>query len=293
MSKAELEGVTVFKVMSEPYTREDLMEMDPTCLRALLRERTHHSIECELYPILLGRKELPKSFGLQVELILDVWQERGLTMEGDDLDWVMENVQAARTLRSGGKPELACDLPAPFDEQEMQVVKKLIWERRSIRDWVQGKQVPEEMITKVLEAGRAAPTGCNLSPVRFVVIRDVKEAKMVWSDIPTPMDSCVLIVICYDERIYSTVAHDKLVKHNLMLDCAAAGDHMLLMAHAIGLGGVWLSCTEKTANNFQTKYGLPPYIKQCMHVAIGWTAVGSIKSKRLPLEEMVIAGAGS
>ena len=293
MSKAELEGVTVFKVMSEPYTREDLMGMDMTCLRALLRERTHHSIECELYPILLGRKDLPKSFGLQVELILDVWQERGLPMEGDDFDWVMDNVGAARALRAGDKPELACDLPAPFDEQEMQIIHKLIWGRRSTRDWVADKEVPDRMINKILEAGRAAPTGCNLCPVRFVVIRDVKKAKMVWSDIPTPMNSCVLIVICYDERIYETVGHDKLVKHNLMLDCAAAGDHMLLMAHALGLGGVWLSCTEKTANTFQTKYGLPPHIKQCMHVAIGWTAMGSIKSKRLPLKEMVIDGLSS
>ena len=116
MPKPELDGITVFKVMSDSYTRADLLEMDPVLLRSLLRERTHHSIECELYPILLGRKSLPKSFGLQVELILDVWQERGLSMEGDDLDWVMENVEAARQLRTGDKPEIVSDLPRPFDD---------------------------------------------------------------------------------------------------------------------------------------------------------------------------------
>ena len=171
MTKPELEGVTVFKIMEEPYTRDDLMEMEPSLLRSLLRERTHHSIECELYPILLGRKDLPQSFGLQVELILDVWQERGLSMEGDDFDWVMENVEAARALRSGQKPELAYDLPAPFDDEEMGVVHKLIWERRSVRDWIEGKKVPGWMITRILEAGRAAPTGCNLSPVRWLRLR--------------------------------------------------------------------------------------------------------------------------
>jgi nitroreductase len=290
MSKPELDGITVFKVMSEPYTRADLEEMDPVLLRSLLRERTHHSIECELYPILLGRKEMPESFGLQVELILDIWQGRGLSMEGDDLDWVMENVEAARRLRAGEKPEIDSELPRPFEDKELEVVRKLIWERRSIRDWVTGKEVPEWMINRILEAGRAAPTGCNLSPVRFVVIREMEKAKMVWSDIPTPMDSCTLIVICYDQRVYETVGHDKLVKHNLLLDCGAAGDHMLLMAHALGLGGVWLSCTEKTAGVFQRKYGLPPYIKQGLHIAVGWTAIASIKSKRLPLGQMVIEG---
>ena len=65
MTKSELEGVTVDKVLSRPYTREDLMAMEPVCLRALFRERVHHTIEVELYPILLGRKKMPKKFGLQ------------------------------------------------------------------------------------------------------------------------------------------------------------------------------------------------------------------------------------
>jgi nitroreductase len=111
---------------------------------------------------------------------------------------------------------------------------------------------------------------------------------MVWSDIPTPMDSCVLIVICYDTRVYETIGHDQLVPHNMLYDAAAAADHMCLMAHALGLGAVWLSCTEKTANRFQRKYGLPDYIKQALHIAVGWTSIGSVKSLRMPLSQMVI-----
>ena len=52
----ELDGITVFKIGEDPYTREDLMNMEPVCLRALLRERVHHTIEVEIYPIVLGRK---------------------------------------------------------------------------------------------------------------------------------------------------------------------------------------------------------------------------------------------
>jgi len=144
------------------------------------------------------------------------------------------------------------------------------------------------MIEEILEAGRAAPTGCNLDILRFIVIKNPQEAKMVWSDIPTRMNECVLIVICYDSRIYKTVGHDQLVPHNQSYDAAAAGDHMCLMAHALGLGAVWLSCTEKTAKVFKEKYGLPDYIHQAMHLAVGWTAIGSIKSLRMPLKEMMI-----
>jgi len=75
---------------------------------------------------------------------------------------------------------------------------------------------------------------------------------------------------------------------DLLYDAAAAADHMCLMAHALGLGAVWLSCTEKTADRFERKYGLPDYIKQALHIAVGWTSIGSVKSLRMPLSEMVI-----
>jgi nitroreductase len=284
----KLKGVTVFRIGGDDYTREDLMEMDPVCLRALFRERVHHTIEVEIYPILLGKKELPTNFGLSTELILDVWKARGFSDDGEDFQWGKKYMELAAKMRTGEKVEIEEALPAPFTEEEMAVVRKLLWERRSVRDWLPDKPVPDEMIEQILEAGRAAPTGCNLDIVRFIVIKDPKKAKMVWSDIPTPTNQCVLIVICYDTRVYETVGHDKLVPHNMLFDCAAAGDHMCLLAHALGLGAVWLSCTEKTARTFQKKYGLPDYIRQALHIAIGWTAIGSIKSLRMPLSEMII-----
>jgi len=293
MKKTNLDKITVFRVGGEPYTREDLMKMDPVCLRALFRERVHHTIEVEIYPVLLGRKKMPKDFGLQTELILDVWKARGYSDEDEDFQWGKNYIELAGKMRSGEKIEIEESLPTPFTEVEMAVVRKLIWERRSVRDWVPDKPVPEEMIQEILEAGRAAPTGCNLDIVRFIVIRDTETAKMVWSDIPTPMNSCVLIVICYDTRVYETIGHDKLVPHNMLYDAAAAGDHMCLMAHALGLGAVWLSCTEKTANRFQKKYGLPEYIKQALHIAVGWTAIGSVKSLRMPLSQMMIQRSSS
>jgi nitroreductase len=221
-------------------------------------------------------------------LILDVWKARGFDDHDEDFQWGKKYMDLASRMRAGERVEIEEVLPEPFTEKEMAVVRKLIWERRSVRDWVVDKPVPDEMIEQLLEAGRAAPTGCNLDIVRFIVIRDPEEAKLVWSDIPTPMDQCVLIVICYDTRIYEVTGQDELVPHNMLYDCAAAGDHICLMAHALGLGAVWLSCTEKTADRFQRKYGLPEYIKQALHIAVGWTAAGSIKSLRMPLNEMMI-----
>jgi nitroreductase len=270
------------------YTKEDLMKMDPVCLRALFRERVHHTIEVELYPILLGNKKMRAKFGRQPQLLLDVWKERGLPDDEPDLEWGKKYLKIAEKLREGKKIAIKESNPVGFNENEIEVVRKLMWERRSIRDWVAGKEIPDQMIEKILDAGKAAPTGCNLEIVRFVVIKDPEEAKMVWSDIPTPMDQCVLIVVCYDRRIYETLGHNRLVPHNQLLDCAAAADHMCLMAHALGLGAVWLTRTEKTAQTFKKKYGLPDYIEPALHIAVGWSAMGTIKSGRMPLSEMLI-----
>lgn len=270
------------------YDRKDLMEMDPVCLRALFRERVHHTIEVDIYPILLGQKKARPHMGREPEMILDVWRERGLPEEGPDLEWGKTYISCAQKLREGKKIDISEPEPAAFESGEMQTVRRLIWERRSIRDWIPGKKVPEETIDQILEAGRAAPTGCNLNIVRFIVIEDPEEARMVWSDIPTPMDRCVLIVVCYDKRVYKTVGHDRLVPHNQLMDCAAAADHMCLMAHALGLGAVWLTRTEKTARVFKEKYGLPGYIEPALHIALGWPAVGTLKSARMPLKDMMI-----
>jgi len=291
LHKAAASGLTVRWIYGE-YTREDLMKMDPVCLRALFRERIHHTIEVEIYPILLGKKKGSAHFGLQPQLILDVWKSRGFDDGDPDFQWGKKYLDLAARIRQGEKVEMQAALPEPFTKEEMAVVHKLIWKRCSVRDWVPGKTVPDEWIEQILEAGRAAPAGCNLDIVRFIVVRDRPTAKMIWSDIPTPMDSCTLIVICYDKRIYETVGHDRLVPHNMLYDCAAAGDHMCLMAHALGLGAVWLSCTQKTAATFKKHFGLPDYIEQALHLAVGYTAIGSIKSERMPLKEMMITKGG-
>jgi len=52
-------------------------------------------------------------------------------------------------------------------------VERVILERRSNRKY-KDKQVPEELVRRVLEAGRFAPSAGNSQPWRFMVIRDRK-----------------------------------------------------------------------------------------------------------------------
>ena len=286
------QNIVVKPFASTGFSRLDLMTMEPELLRALLRERVHHTIEVPLYSILAkGQPHEISNFGNQPEIILEVWYERGFSENEPDIQWAIENLNLALKIRQGEIINFPNPLPVPFTEDEMKVVNKLLYGRSSCRDWLD-KPVPEEMIQQILEAGRAAPIGCNLNEIRFLVLRDPTEHKMIWSDISTK--NSVIIVICVDQRIPKIVSQDKYVPQNPAYDAAAAADHMLLMAHALGLGGVWLSktaqteFTEDTGKQFSVAYGLPDYIDVALHIAVGWPAIGAIKSQRMPLSEMII-----
>lgn len=275
------------------YTRDDLMKMEPVVLRSLLHERTHHNIEVSLYPTLLrgGDRNIP-GFGEQAKLVFDVWRERGLPEDAPDIEWVKTYLALAEKVRAGEKVTLKQSLPKPFTKRDMTVVNRLIYERRSTRNWT-GEPVPDEMIEEILEAGRAAPNSCNLNHLRFIVLREPEEKKMIWSDLSTQKASAI-IVICHDKRVPEAVGHSILSPQNAGFDAAAAADHMLLMASALGLGACWLTSqkasakTKDTAQIFKQKYGLPDYIEVDLHIAIGWPAIGTIKTSRMSLKDMML-----
>jgi nitroreductase len=271
------------------YGVDDMRGMDEVSLRGLLHERVHHAIEVPIYPTVLRWKGAPiAGFGLQAQAVYDVWKERQLPEDDEDILWVKRYLAIAQQVRRGEKPEFDETPSAPFTTEEMATVHKLIWGRRSARGGWADRAVPEEMILQILEAGRAAPIGCNLGEVRFIVLRPPDETKMIWSDVST--ENAVIIVICYDTRPSRAVGQDRpeSVPQNRGYDCAAAGDHMLLMVHALGLSGVWLSRSERTAAQFKDRYGLPDHIDVAMHIAFGWPLMGTIKSARVPLDYMMI-----
>jgi len=65
-------------------------------------------------------------------------------------------------------PEQENELPQSEDWNQ---VEKVILERRSVRIY-KDKQVPENLLRRILEAGRYAPSQGNFQPWRFIVIRD-------------------------------------------------------------------------------------------------------------------------
>ena len=144
---------TKVKLTFVEYTKEDLQSLEPEELGGLLRERVHHNIEVPLYPTLMRGKAQPiEGFGLQAQLVFDVWQERGLPEDTPDIEWAKRYLDIAAKIRAGETVLLDEPLPTPFTDEEMATVHKLIYGRRSIRDWLD-KEVPDEMVDQILDAG--------------------------------------------------------------------------------------------------------------------------------------------
>ena len=49
--------------------------------------------------------------------------------------------------------------------------RALVEQRRSIRGYDEGREVPEELITAILDCARWAPSGGNGQPWEFIVVR--------------------------------------------------------------------------------------------------------------------------
>ncbi len=153
-------------------------------------------------------------------------------------------------------------------------IKKAIEERRTIRRFKPDVPVPQELILELLEAARLAPSGSNLQPWRFIVVKDEETRKKIAEiagNQPFLKEAPVLIVCCGDlralkdrpralrelvnlgalervpsemldevikmgEQMYGTELHIRGIVSNCYISIA----FMVLQAMELGLGTAWI-----------------------------------------------------
>jgi nitroreductase len=275
--------VEEFKVHG--YNLNQLQNMKKDNLRAILHERTHHTIEVYIYRILNGTYEMPNDFGIVAEKLLEIWKKKGYSLEPPDIQWCIKYIDAARRLREGKDALLEITPRENFTDDEVSTIERLIYGRKSIRQF-KSKPVPDHMINRILKAGLYAPHGCNVGCTRFLVLKDANEQQLVRSDIP--IENCVMIVVLQELSMYHTLRFEKYVPQNLYYDAAAAADHICLMSHALGLGSCWLTHGEETQKRLREYFDLSPTMTSRNHIIIGWPDEDTLKSERMSLEEAIL-----
>jgi Nitroreductase len=151
----------------------------------------------------------------------------------------------------------------------MEEALKPILERRSCRSYTD-QPVSDEALYKLLRAGMAAPSAMNSQPWEFIVLRDdgikaaVSRVGPHWGMLKTaPLG---ILVLANLEGYRATR------KEFFVQDCSASTQNILLAAHAMGLGGVWLGLYphEDRMEEVRRICGIPQAVIPVTLVSIGY-----------------------
>jgi nitroreductase len=151
-------------------------------------------------------------------------------------------------------------------ESENPVIDAIL-KRRSIRRY-SGKPVNKSMIMELLTAGMYAPSARNEQPWHFMVIDDrnlLDRIREIHPYASMLSGASLAILVCGDE-------HLELSKGYWSVDCAAATQNILLAAHALGLGAVWLGVypREERQSGIRELFDLPKNIQPFSLISVGY-----------------------
>lgn len=158
-----------------------------------------------------------------------------------------------------------------------------ITQRRSVRSY-SPREVEEEKLQQVLEAGRLAPSARNIQEARFVVVKDADlRARLVEAANGQRFvgEAPVVIVACAASRDHvMSCGHP-----SHLVDVAIAIDHMTLTARELGLGTCWIGAFNQ--DKVRTVLGIPASVEIIELLPLGYPTGWPAATSRLPLDEVV------
>ena len=147
--------------------------------------------------------------------------------------------------------------------------------RRSVRKF-ERKNVPADVMRKLIELGGLAASGMNVQPIKYIIAAGEKADEIFphtrWAGYLKGKGSP-----SFDERPYAfiLVLNDlNLRKSGYELDAGAAVQNILVAAHAMGLGTCWLGAIDY--DEISSLVGLTDDYKLISAVAVGYPAQKSV-----------------
>ena len=265
-------------------TDEDFLAMDEVEFRARVRERSHHLLEIQLYSAAYRNEKLRETQPDYARHLLELWEKKGLSKELPEYRYTSFLIASAEKLIKGERVDLSAFAPVPVTKEMEENFFTIVKDRRSVREF-KDADVPDEVIDKVLEAGLWAAHGCNVQSIRYIVVKEKNEPKLFrGSDVP---GGPVHLVILQDMRCYRANSFTPL--RNQLLDAGAAGQNIVLAAHAAGLEGVWLTFSESMCKRLKERFELPDYVRLVTYVDVGYGDQTPYAPQRWEVKDTILA----
>jgi coenzyme F420-0:L-glutamate ligase/coenzyme F420-1:gamma-L-glutamate ligase len=186
--------------------------------------------------------------------------------------------------------------------------------RQSIRRFG-NDPVPDSLVRSLLETATSAPSAHNRQPWRFVVVRhngarrrlvdamsrhfqaDLESDGLPSDEVDTLvergrhrlMDPPVVIILCLtmeDMDSYTDQRRQAAERTMAIQGTALAGGHLLLAAHAAGLGACWVCAPLFVPEVVRQELNLPASWEAQGCIILGWPAEGGRDRSRKAVEEV-------
>lgn len=116
----------------------------------------------------------------------------------------------------------------------------LIRLRESIRNYDPDRQVPKEILEKILNAGLLAPSACNLQPYKFLVISSapvLEKVRAGYNKVWFKEAPHILVILGLRDQAWNR-SYDGY--NSIETDLAIAMTHIILAAENEGVGTCWI-----------------------------------------------------
>ncbi len=150
-----------------------------------------------------------------------------------------------------------------------------------------GRQISEEQLEAILEAGRLAPTAKNLQEQRIYVVQSEEGLAKIDSLTPCRYGAKTVLMVAFDKNNVFTYPGEK--RDSGVEDASIVATHMLLAAKDAGVESCWINFFDP--DKAREIFGLPENEEVLMLLDLGFAAEGAgplaNHSSRKPLEETV------
>lgn len=141
--------------------------------------------------------------------------------------------------------------------------------RRSIRKF-KNQTIDKETIELIIKAAMYAPSARNTQSWQFVVASEKKMLNSIMKVHPYSSmmsEASHAILVCGDKTLEPNEAYCN-------QNCSAATQNILLAAHSLGIGSVWLGVypREERINGITKLFELPEHIFPVTLIALGYPA---------------------
>lgn len=171
---------------------------------------------------------------------------------------------------------------------------ELVKHRQSTRAFDTARLVDREIINRILESARLAPSACNAQPWHFIVVdepelknrvADAASAKLLGMNHFTKQAPVHIVIVEEKVNITSGIGGIVKDKHFAFLDIGIAAAHICLAAEAEGLGSCILGWFGE--KKMKKLLNVPDNRRIVLDILIGYPAQPLREKKRKPVDEVI------